>query len=103
MLCILFFLTATVHIFWHLGLWLAKMEIMTLKDEVKMKNEQIASLEKQIAEFTLSPREKMENQEETVVSLASSTSKKLLPFQTKQKSCFYFEWQQICQKYISTF
>ncbi|XP_009764093.1 kinesin-like protein KIN-7K, chloroplastic isoform X2 [Nicotiana tabacum] len=45
-----------------------QMEIRTLKDEVRMKNEQIASLEKQIAEFTLSPREKMENQEETSVA-----------------------------------
>lgn len=62
------------------------MEIRTLKDEVRMKNEQIASLEKQIAEFTLSPREKMENQEETVVSLASSTSKNILPFQTKKNN-----------------
>lgn len=50
------------------------MEIRTLKDEIRMKNEQIASLEMQIAESIISPSDKMDNQEETVVSLASSTS-----------------------------
>ncbi|CAN4096846.1 unnamed protein product [Withania somnifera] len=43
-----------------------QMEIRTLKDEIRMKNVQIASLEKQIAESIVSPCEKMENQEETV-------------------------------------
>lgn len=60
------------------------MEIRTLKDEIRMKNEQIASLEMQIAESIISPCEKMENQEETVVSLASSTTIKLLPCQIKE-------------------
>ncbi|WMV19518.1 hypothetical protein MTR67_012903 [Solanum verrucosum] len=43
-----------------------QMEIRTLKDEIRMKNEQIASLEMQIAESIISPCEKMENQEEAV-------------------------------------
>ncbi|XP_059301748.1 kinesin-like protein KIN-7K, chloroplastic isoform X2 [Lycium ferocissimum] len=43
-----------------------QMEIRTLKDEIRMKNEQIDSLEKQIAESIISPFEKMENQERTV-------------------------------------
>ncbi|MCD9558611.1 Kinesin-like protein KIN-7D, chloroplastic, partial [Datura stramonium] len=43
-----------------------QMEIRTLKDVIRMKNEQIASLEKQIAESIISPVEKMENQEEAV-------------------------------------
>ncbi|KAK6793811.1 hypothetical protein RDI58_007264 [Solanum bulbocastanum] len=43
-----------------------QMEIRTLKDEIRMKNEQIASLEMQIAESIISPSEKMENLEETV-------------------------------------
>lgn len=57
------------------------MEIRTLKDDIKMKNEQITSLEKQIAESIISPCEKMEHQEETVVSLAFSTSINLLIYQ----------------------
>lgn len=60
------------------------MEIRTLKDEIRMKNEQIASLEKQIAESITSPCDMMENQEEIVVSLASSTSIKLFPYQVKE-------------------
>lgn len=43
-----------------------QMEIRTLKDDIRMKNEQITSLEKQIAESIISPCEKMEHQEETV-------------------------------------
>lgn len=43
-----------------------QMEIRTLKDEIRMKNEQIASLEMQIAESIISPSDKMDNQEETV-------------------------------------
>ncbi|PHT52662.1 Kinesin-like protein NACK1 [Capsicum baccatum] len=46
-----------------------QMEIRTLKDEIRMKNEQIASLEKQIAESITSPCDRMENQEE-IVSVA---------------------------------
>ncbi|KAF3641921.1 putative rhodanese-like domain-containing protein 9, chloroplastic-like [Capsicum annuum] len=46
-----------------------QMEIRTLKDEIRMKNEQIASLEKQIAESITSPCDMMENQEE-IVSVA---------------------------------
>ncbi|XP_059301751.1 kinesin-like protein KIN-7K, chloroplastic isoform X4 [Lycium ferocissimum] len=54
-----------------------QMEIRTLKDEIRMKNEQIDSLEKQIAESIISPFEKMENQERTVAREIEELHKKV--------------------------
>ncbi|XP_059301750.1 kinesin-like protein KIN-7K, chloroplastic isoform X3 [Lycium ferocissimum] len=60
-----------------------QMEIRTLKDEIRMKNEQIDSLEKQIAESIISPFEKMENQERTVVKAADN---RIIQDQLNQKT-----------------